>query len=148
MVSAGLMSSCSLAGCPIITRSPANATTLGNRLPPFSVGMTRGAPPSVHAASVLVVPRSMPICRGLSPVVAMRRQPTTSPCTAGAALLDVDGGPRERRRVEQQPELRGRRADAGRAGAVAPSLGGGGDHHGSRPARGRFHRGGWAPRHL
>src|SRR5919204_6752748 len=55
------------ASCPT-RRSPllVNATTDGVIRPPSAFGMIVGSPPSITATAELVVPRSIPITRGIS----------------------------------------------------------------------------------
>src|SRR5260370_19886558 len=61
-VFSGLVMACRLATWPT-SRSPflVNATTDGVVLPPSSLGITLGSPPSITATQELVVPRSIPI---------------------------------------------------------------------------------------
>src|SRR3981081_2650592 len=75
IVFSGLVMSLRFATCPR-SRSPVlvKATTEGVVLPPSSLGMTLGSPPSMTATTEFVVPRSMPI------VLPMLRSPGLSGC--------------------------------------------------------------------
>src|SRR6185437_11805255 len=65
-VFSGLVIAWRLATCPT-SRSPVlvKATTDGVVLPPSSLAMTLGSPPSITATHEFVVPRSIPIILGI-----------------------------------------------------------------------------------
>src|SRR6266581_9736035 len=67
MVFSGFMIACRFATWPT-RRSPllVNATTDGVIRPPSAFGMIVGSPPSMTATAEFVVPRSMPMTRGMS----------------------------------------------------------------------------------
>src|SRR5438128_8399260 len=64
-VRSGFRTAWRFAGSPTRIPSLVKATTDGNIFPPYALpsalGMIRGVPPSMYAASELVVPRSVPI---------------------------------------------------------------------------------------
>src|SRR3989449_1672690 len=64
-VLSGFRTACRFAGSPTRTPSFVKATTEGNIFPPYALpsalGIIRGVPPSMYAASELVVPRSIPM---------------------------------------------------------------------------------------
>ena len=64
-VLSGFSTAWRFAGSPTKIPSFVKATTDGNIFPPYALpsalGMILGAPPSMHAASELVVPRSIPM---------------------------------------------------------------------------------------
>src|SRR2546426_10643602 len=61
----GFRTACRFAGSPTRIPSFVKATTDGNIFPPYALpsalGIIRGVPPSMYAASELVVPRSIPM---------------------------------------------------------------------------------------
>src|SRR2546428_6772931 len=64
-VLSGFRTACRFAGSPTRIPSFVKATTDGNIFPPYALpsalGIIRGVPPSMYAASELVVPRSIPM---------------------------------------------------------------------------------------
>src|SRR5207244_2836211 len=64
-VRSGFRTACRFAGSPTRIPSFVKATTDGNIFPPYALpsalGIIRGVPPSMYAASELVVPRSIPM---------------------------------------------------------------------------------------
>src|SRR5438094_5885834 len=83
-------------------RSPAGltATTDGVSRSPSALGITVGSPPSMAAITELVVPRSMPIVRAMSPslrarrrlpLLGRRRSPGGRRSRRGLADLDLRG---------------------------------------------------------
>src|SRR2546428_7019823 len=64
-VLSGFRTACRFAGSPTRIPSFVKATTDGNIFPPYALpsalGIIRGGPPSMYAASELVVPRSIPM---------------------------------------------------------------------------------------
>src|SRR5437879_12232143 len=65
VVLSGFRTACRRAGSPTTIPSSVKPTTDGNILPPYALpsalGIIRGVPPSMYAASELVVPRSIPM---------------------------------------------------------------------------------------
>src|SRR5436309_14940252 len=64
-VLSGFRTACRFAGSPTRIPSFVKATTDGSSFPPYALpsalGVIRGVPPSMYAASELVVPRSIPM---------------------------------------------------------------------------------------
>src|SRR5437762_1233686 len=97
------------ASCPT-SRSPlfVNATTDGVIRPPSAFGMIVGSPPSIYATAEFVVPRSIPITRGIEllpllgdghhrgpddPIVQpIRLLMLCDDCSFGRVALDVRDG--------------------------------------------------------
>src|SRR5438552_2976492 len=84
MVFSGLVIACRLATCST-SRSPVlvNATTDGVVLPPSSLAMTLGSPPSITATQELLVPRSIPIILGIKLAEDIRGLPESCAISDG-----------------------------------------------------------------